>query len=164
MELSESKEIEVEGVKFRLTMLDAVVGRRLFVRLLKVLGPAARALEEGSSLSMVASLAGGALESLPPELLDELCDLFARQTQLVLDGREPFLDQAKDGPDSFKRFFAGRYMLLLSWVWANLEYNYADFLGEHSRMRVALRARLASLKQARESTSPSTSTGSSTES
>lgn len=163
METLPFKDVEIEGQGFRLNLLGAVQGRQLFVRLAKTLGPTLQRLDMAEPASLLSSGAGAFLATLDERLFEDLCVVFGTASWIL-------------GPDGLGAqvikvqgtLFAGKYMLLLEWLYANLAWNFPDFLGENGLVVKRLKAAQAKAR-ARESAAPSgpasqtTSTGTSDE-
>ena len=122
----------VEGTRFQITVLDAVMGRRLYLRLLKAVAPGLAKLAKLAGLkdhedesAMLGALAS-AIESLDVQLFDDLCEAMAAGTRMPRDdGSSVALAPV------FGVFFAGKYNLLMQWLLAALNANkFLDFLPE----------------------------------
>ncbi|MBS2020454.1 MAG: hypothetical protein JST00_46785 [Deltaproteobacteria bacterium] len=137
----------IGGYRYKVTQLDAVKGRRAFMRLMKVVGPA---YSKGATSGIE-----GALEDLVSRLseddVDHFCDVFAKTTQVsggdLTEGREPFLR------DIFMFHFAGRYLEMVQWLVFCCEVNFASFFAQAASL---LAAPAAAAKAESASTSPST--------
>lgn len=148
---TESKRIG--AYTYHVQQLDAVRGSNALLRLLKVIGPAFEADDEGGAL---AKLAG----SLSESELRWFCDLFAGQTTVtggdIPDDHEPQLDGI------FGEHFAGNYFAMLEWLRFAFEVNYASFFVIAAAKYKAAMAK-SKVSAATPSTSPTTSTGTSGE-
>lgn len=109
---------------YAVTQLDAVKGRRVFARLLKVAAPALASLSGGSKVKpddLAKGLAALA-ETLSEDDVDFFCDAFAPSTTVTLaDGKAPRLS------DIFAVHFAGKYLELVKWLAFALEVNFGPF-------------------------------------
>jgi len=108
-------------VAYKITALDAINGRRVFLKLIKLLGPLAQA--KGSL--------GEALKGLEEKDLDDLCDAFAKVTTITYTDTSSgkTVQEAKLGP-TFGEHFSAAYMTMFSWLKASAEVNFGDFLAK----------------------------------
>jgi hypothetical protein len=145
------EEFTLDGETYRVTQLGALEGRRLMVRFVKGLAPMLEqikldfsAVGKGGKAGLVGSLLeaqvektilpaiGGFLEQLDEKLFEELCDKFARLTEVRVDDQH-----GERWPDLNKVFddhFAGRYGHMLRWFLRCLAINGGDFLPDLARM------------------------------
>lgn len=116
----------IDGIQFRITPLGFNEGRRGFVRLSKLLGPALGAAASAGTKDPE-GLAGAlerALGGLTDEDLEWFADVMGKATQFSDDGsRWPWLTK-----DNREALFSGRLMLFFRWLVFALEVNYSDFL------------------------------------
>lgn len=108
MELRRTEKREIQGSTYEVTQLGAITGSKVFVRVLKLLGPVFTT-KDTSKL----------FEALHEEDLTYLCNTFAPLTMVQGQGQ---LDKI------FDVHFTGRYMAMLQWLFFNLELNFGDFL------------------------------------
>lgn len=108
MELRHTEVKDIEGCSYEITQLGAIKGSAVFVRVLKMLGPALATGNVGSLL--------GALDEADVKYL---VDAFAPLTNVPGQGQ---LDKI------FDLHFAGRYKALVQWLLACLQVNYGEFL------------------------------------
>lgn len=105
---------------YTVTQLDAIRGRRAFVRLTKILGPAiAAGGTKGDSAAFEAFF-----DHLSEAEMDYFCDLFADVTAVSggsFDKRAPQLK------DIFLTHFAGDYASMMSWLIFCVEVNFSSF-------------------------------------
>lgn len=165
----QTEERLIGGVTYQVTQLAAPQGRKLLVRLYKVLGPtlgaALRGMPDDASASL-GSLETGAIgdaliklaEVISEEELEYVCSTLAAHTQF---SREPgrWLPLKQD--EQFH--WAGRYHHMFQWIGFALQVNYAAFLAEQPALSgfvSALKSRAATAA----SPSPQSSTGNCTES
>jgi hypothetical protein len=152
-----TKRVTVDGEEYELTQLGAVEGRRLWLRLLRVItGPikelaASPALDERSFTLAVALV----VEHLDDETAEALYAAFSKTARVRQGERWPTLEGA-----IFDIHFAGRYLSMTKWLAECVLFNFADFLGEASLGSVTDLVRGAVSKR----TSPKVSTGLSGES
>lgn len=120
------QDVQIDGHTFEIPVLDALVGRRLVVKLMNALAPAlAQATKQDGKEAQGAALIGTALEGLTPELLGEFCDAFGSQSRVdVGDGKRPLVK------DVFSSLFAGKYSLMFKWLFECCRANFADFLAD----------------------------------
>ena len=120
----ETQKKTIGGTEYTVTTLGGVEGRKVYLRLVKALGPALRADAVGAMLA-------NAIEALPEEVFDSLCATFAERTTVLLpDGRTPSLARV------FDVHFSGQYRAMTEWLYFCVEVNFGDFLGE-LRERIA---------------------------
>jgi len=125
-----SKDIEVDGHKYRVALLTAVEGRGIYLRLIKALGPALDAVAQvdgSKDLMLVFAKATVAIvDHLEPSFFDELCGVFGKSSYVQRVGGE---DQLK--PEVFGIHFAGRYDAMSKWLIECIRANgMLDFLSE----------------------------------
>lgn len=134
---------EIGGVRYALQTVPALAGRKLYFRLLQIVGPAAtRALRSGvvslksflgpnSKANMAAAaLAADAFEELFARLSEADLELFVHTFAdhtfvLCADGSELPLSKTID---TFA--FAGRPGLLVQWLRASMEHSLSGFLAD----------------------------------
>ena len=122
----ESSTRKIGDTAYRVTQLQAVKGRKLLVKLLKALGPAAEAITDAQS-GNVGALLAKLTENLDETLVDELCDVFAASTEYELaSGKWVGLGEA----GIFGLHFAGKYGEMAKWLAFAVEVNYGSFLGD----------------------------------
>ena len=114
----ETKEHVIGEYAYQIQMLGAALGKKVFMRLVRVVAPAV----EAESVAKFAEL-------LTDEQLDFLCDTFAKVTQFspVDDPSKQFALSTKGLFDSH---FAGKYGEMMKWLWACIETNYESFFAE----------------------------------
>ena len=122
-------DVVVEGTRFQITVLDAVTGRRLYLRLLKAVAPGLAKLaglkDQEDESAMLGALAG-AIENLDENLFDDLCNALSANTRMPQDNGSTI----SLGP-VFGVYFAGKYNFLMLWLLAALNANkLLDFLPE----------------------------------
>ena len=122
----EIKSPDGETFTYTVTQFDALVGRREFVKLANLLGPAF-----GAATSIQAGI-GKALSSLDPKELDRLCDVFGAQTRVTgatiadKDGT-PLTPGPLLTGKFFGEHFAGNYCDMFEWLVFCVTANYASF-------------------------------------
>jgi len=115
----ETKEKLIGKNTYKVTQLGAVTGRKVFAKLMGLVGPAmAVAAGEGGVEKALASLFSG----LDDANMDYFCDQFAPNTMVSTGGKLFKLS------DIFDLHFAGNYGELASWLLFSLEVNFGDFL------------------------------------
>lgn len=127
-----TKDLTLKDKTYRMTQLSSGPGRKLWLLLIKKLGPGAISFlrAEGDAESKVAGLIGAALDEflngLQESEFEHVVEVFAGATSLVVDGAVAFpLSSVKD-----TTMFAGDYMSLSKWLLGCLEFNYGSFLEE----------------------------------
>lgn len=129
----------IDGVEYRVTQFGALEGRKVLLRLLKAVGPLFAAFAElkgegeGKLKDAIPHL-DSALNGLKEEDLEYLCDVFARCTEVKLNGKWPNL------PDVFDLHFTGKYISMFAWLKFCVEVNFSDFFQLATRKREALSA------------------------
>lgn len=117
----ESKRIGVHD--YKVTQLDAVTGRRVFTRLVKLIGPSLAKLEGGGEAKLGAALAE-LLGQLDEQSVDYFCDTFGAVTE-VSGGQygkaAPQLDTV------FVTHFAGEYLAMTQWLIFCMKVNFSSF-------------------------------------
>jgi hypothetical protein len=151
----EQKTVTVDGREYLLFQLGAKSGRKVMVRLTKVLGGAAGELAQGEGFDeeTIARFIRSVAQQLNEVDFEYVCDIFAKSTRVVEGERQPMLS------DVFDEHFAGRYYGMVKWLGECLAFNFSDFLGGSGPG--SLLAGLAGKGPA--SPSPKSSTGSSGE-
>lgn len=133
-------DFEVAGIRYQTTLLDAVTGRKLYLRILKAAAPGLAKLADGEDKSGVAELFAVALAevigSIPEDLFDDLCNTFAASTIIP---RQNGITKLSD-KEVFGAHFAGKYKDLTDWFIACMKANkFLDFLSAISdRVKDAL--------------------------
>lgn len=120
----ETQRREIGGVTYEVRQLDAVRGRRVFVRFAKVVAPALGALKAAAKMSPDEALAyalGQLVGNVSEEDLDFFCDVFAPATCLVEGNNRPELAKR------FELHFAGKYLEMLEWLAFCFEVNFGSF-------------------------------------
>lgn len=107
--MRETRSKEIAGRTYEVTQLGAVAGQKVFVRVLKVLGPAIGAKD-------MAALLGGIQESD----VQALVDAFIPMTHIAGVGQL--------NARTFDDHFAGAYRELFDWLAFCVEVNFGDFL------------------------------------
>jgi hypothetical protein len=117
----------VDGIRFQITMLDAVSARGLFFRLAQSVAPGLAKLAQVASAddeSAVLSAIADTIVGLDVKLFDELCTVMSESTRIPSnDGSTVKLSAVFGG------YFAGKYVLMIKWLVACLNANkFLDFL------------------------------------
>jgi hypothetical protein len=119
----QTKELELtspsgETFTYKVTQFGAIVGRREFVKLANLLGPAFRLAGN------VEAGLGNLLSNLDPAELDRICTLYAGQTRVTggsFEDKTPLLK------DVFDTHFAGNYCDMFEWLVFCIVTNYSSF-------------------------------------
>ena len=112
----------IQGESFTIEQLGAREGSKVLARLTKAVAPvAAMASADTTTEELLAKL----LESVKEEDLDYLITVFSKTTRVNLSS-------GKSLPlgDQFDEYFAGKYGLLMQWLYKCLDANFASFLAE----------------------------------
>jgi len=125
------KEWTTDGVTFKTTLLDAVSGRKLALRVVQAMAPALKNMgsDTKDGAALMASMFAEVLGNLSPELYDELCQGFFDTTVMPRAGGE----DALKGETAGAYYFAGKYDMLLRCVWEWCKAN--GFLGFLDRLQ-----------------------------
>jgi hypothetical protein len=163
----ETKETVINSRRYLVTVLPYKTGRKVLVRLLKLLGPAVEVATTGAAgvLEMeakaAASLLGGALASFLQNLeeadLDFLIATFGPKTRVSIGGAEPvWLTE-----ENQMVLYSGNYLELFQWLGFALKVNYLGFTEGPAwqAAKAKVEALLAMAKERSASQSPRTSTG-----
>lgn len=141
----ETKTTRIGVHQYKVTELDAVLGRRVFVRLLKIAGPALAKLEGGLDEGALASALTDLLTRLEPSDFDYFCDTFASVTE-VSGGKYSKTSPQLD--DVFSLHFASNYLDMFAWLAFCLKLNFASFFSGAAQLLGQLAAsRSASPKE-----------------
>lgn len=120
----ETQRRDIGGVTYEVRQLDAVRGRRVFMRFAKVVAPALGALKAAGKMAPDEALAhalGQLVNGVTEDDLDFFCDAFAPTTCMVEGSKRPELAKC------FELHFAGRYLELLQWLAFCFEVNFGTF-------------------------------------
>lgn len=154
-----SKPFVIDGHDYKITMLGAVQGRKLWLKLLNVLAAPLAALAQAPQLDEQAGAAAlsAAIKALDEGTLEEMYALFGARCEVRVGERSPLLEEA-----IFDMHFAGRYMAMTKWLWECISFNFtADFLGDTSLGNLHAMFQKAVKKTVATRESPSTLTGTS---
>lgn len=127
-----TEKVSIGTTQFTITQIGAVEGRRLYKKLVTALGPLFREAyasnkAEGAAETRVLGLVLRALEDLPLDLFEELCESFAAVTVFKTPTMTVPIPLNTQG--QFDDLFAGDYGALTNWVMTCLKLNFASFLG-----------------------------------
>ncbi len=114
----------IGGLEYRVSQLGAVKGRAVFLRIVKLVGPAIASVVKGGKIDMKNVDLGDLFKrvELTEEDLTFFCDAFAEKTFVVLpDKKAPRLDHV------FDAHFAGKYGDMMQWLVFCVSVNFADF-------------------------------------
>lgn len=115
----ETKEKDIQGTTYRVTQMDAVKGRKVVARLIKLLSGAA----EGGDSALAKVFA-----AITEDDMDYFCDVFAANTDVGYEGGKwPNLKSI------FGLHFAGKYGEMMEWLLFCVEVNFGNFLGAASQ-------------------------------
>ncbi len=118
----------IGAFRYKVTQLDAHRGRRAFMRLTKLIGPAMVQLQSSGKLDdKIEKAITQLVDRLGEDDVDYFCDLFASMTSVsggdLKANAEPQLDAI------FSVHFAGRYLEMLQWLIFSMKVNFASFFG-----------------------------------
>jgi len=115
---SETKTIG--GYTYKVTALNAVDGRKVFVRMTKAVGPAIAAASDGNE----AAALGVLIDGLNEADLDFFCEKFAEVTE-VWGG--DYGDKGRTLKNVFMSHFSANYFEMCEWLAFAFEVNYSSF-------------------------------------
>ena len=134
-----TEEKQIGDHTFKISQLGSREGRRILVRLIKLLGPALGEIVE--SRGNIEQAIGAGLSDLARNItnddLTDLCQTFGNSTEVIIEGKPVRLSI-----DFQEIFFAGRYGAMMKWLKACLEVNFADFTELLGATELSLRAAL----------------------
>lgn len=151
------KTFSISGHQYRATQLGALEGRKLWLKIVKVLAPAMKSLGEAESAdgeTVIVALAG-IIDALDDDTTEKLYETFGATCTVQVGERSPALTGV-----IFDDHFAGEYVRMSQWLGQMIIFNFASFLGDGATGKLG---ELAS-KAASRFGSPKESTGSSGES
>lgn len=148
---------DIGDYTYAVKQLDALKGRKVFVRLANVLGPAFEGLGKGEDA--VEKALGKLLASLREDDMEYFCKQFAPST-MVLGGEYADDPRSLQSDLFFGTHFAGKYLDMIEWLIHCVQANYSSFFqGIGAKVAARVPAKPAPALQ-----SPPTSTGTSGES
>lgn len=130
MRKSETKLLE--STEYRVTQFGALEGRKVLLRLIKSIGPVLMPAAGAKDLAAALPGIGTALEALKEEDIEYLCDVFARHTEVRVNGKWPQLS------DIFDLHFGGKYLEMFLWLKFCVEVNFSDFFRKAIERKEAL--------------------------
>jgi len=151
------KRVVIGKHEYELTQLGAVEGRRLWVKVLKLLAPAIKELAVAGKLNeaALAMAVGTVIEDLDENIFVDFCKAFTARTRLRTDADQwPEMTEAM-----FDLHFAGRYIDMTKWLGECLLFNFGDYFGEASIETLSGMAREAGLQSPFQKGSTGTSGG-----
>lgn len=122
--MRKSDTITTGGKTFRVTQLGALQGRKVFLRLIKILGPVLSAAQGAENPEQATSALLGTIgDHVSEDDFEFLCDVFAASTEVL--GDTP--GKAVDLKDVFDVVFIGNYKAMLEWLAFAVKLNYESF-------------------------------------
>ncbi len=151
------KSFTIDGEVYTATQLGALEGRKLWLKIVKVLAGPMRQLNEAQNAEgeVVLRAISGVVEGLNDETTEELYEAFGKSCTVRVGERSPNLTGV-----IFDNHFAGEYVRMSQWLGQMILFNFASFLGDGATGKLAELTSRAASKFA----SPTESTGSSGES
>lgn len=113
------------------TQLDAVRGRRVFMRLARIVGPAFAEMGGSQDETGLARAFGVAIKNLSEDDLDYFCDVFADATTVTggkYGAKAPLLK------DVFSLHFAANYGDMTAWLVFCMKVNFGSFFGSAAQL------------------------------
>lgn len=121
----ETQKRDIEGVTYEVRQLDAVRGRRVFVRFAKLVAPLLTAVKNTpkgtTGEAQLAGIVADVFEAISEDDFDFFCESFAGSTCIVEGDRKPELSKC------FSLHFAGKYLEMLQWLAFCFEVNFGTF-------------------------------------
>jgi len=117
----EKRQLTVGDYTYEVTQLDAIKGRRTFVKLANAIGPAFKFANSPGAL------VGNLLTDMKPEDLDYFCDLFGEYSTVT--GGEYGEKSPQLKGKVFMDHFAGNYLALTEWLVFSVQTNFSSFFG-----------------------------------
>jgi hypothetical protein len=154
-----TKTITIDGDDYVITQLGAITGRRIWLKLAKIIAAPMRVLGSAKGISeesMAAALAAAVTE-MDEATIEELYAAYGPRCTVRVGERSPELQG-----EVFDQHFAGRYLTMSKWLLECTLFNFADFLGATSLGSIA--TTIQAMMSARQSKSPKDLTGTSGES
>ncbi len=121
----------VGGHSYTTTPLDAVRGRRVFMRLARIVGPAFAQLNAGQDEASQARAFGEAIKNLSEDDLDYFCDVFAEATT-VSGGN--YGSKAPVLKDVFPLHFTANYGEMTVWLVFCMKVNFGSFFASAGQL------------------------------
>ncbi len=118
----------IEGITFEVNQLGAREGRRVLLKLGKVLGPVMGSLfelQDGIKLDVVLYAVGQIVERISDGDLDDLCETMGKHTEFMPAGSTKTINLSMAQQDLL---FAGKYHVLFQWLAFAIKVNYEDFI------------------------------------
>jgi len=119
--MRKTETVTVGSNTFQITQLGALQGRKVFLRLVKVLGPALSAAQAAASPEAALGALLGQAGAVSEEDFEYLCDVFSEHTELVAAGKSQRLKEI------FDVVFIADYKGMLEWLGASVKVNFASF-------------------------------------
>lgn len=120
---------EIDGVSYEAKQLDAIQGRKVLFRLLKIAAPIFSGPNTKTLESTIFDRISGALQSASEDDLEYVLDALAKTCCTVEEAE--FRDHKRpiNRPLNFGAHFAGRYVPMIKWAVHLIQSNFgADFL------------------------------------
>lgn len=131
---------EIDGYTYEVTQLGNKKGRRLMVRLFKLVGPAAAEFlaalggKDGKDMKSIGDLSTESLanavadfaDRITEDELDHIVETLAAKTRVNQAGGGAMADLSSDVQD---QLWAGSNTTMFKWLAFALEHNYRDFFG-----------------------------------
>jgi len=160
--MRQEKLITIDGHEYKLHQLGALEGRRIWLKLIRVLAAPIRDLASAGKLneSSIATALAAVVENLDEFTAEEMYVALGRSCEVKVMGNEgerwPKLEASV-----FDEHFAGRYLAMSQWLGESVVFNFASFFDASSLGKMSALVRKV---QGDKSPSPASSTGTSGES
>jgi hypothetical protein len=129
--MRETKLHQIDGFNYSIMQLGAKQGRLVLARVMRAVAGAAgkaasTAVEEDSTAAALTGMAT-LVEGLSDTDVEYFCDIFSKVTMVA---KQETPDKQVVLGDCFDDHFAGRYGVMVKWLWAALNTNFASFLSD----------------------------------
>lgn len=108
----------IDGTDYRIQQLGAKVGKTVLMRLFRIAGPAMEAKDDEQVTRLLGALGDAEV--------DFLCETFAKTTAVCMTNAKGQACELELS-NIFDEHFAGKYDLMLKWLWACIKANFETF-------------------------------------
>jgi len=122
--------VKIADSTYRITALSATEGRKIYLKLAKILAPGLAklpSLKDANNVDKLLGVVVGSLDSLDEDTLDLFCEAFGKATELVVSDKQ----QITLEPGAFGEHFCGKYADMTRWLIECIKANkFIDFLAD----------------------------------
>lgn len=122
--------VKIQGNTYKITALPATEGRRIYLKLAKILAPGLAklpSLKDASNVDKLLGVVVGSLDGLDEDTLDQFCEAFGNSTEWVVSDKQ----QITLAPAAFGEHFCGQYAAMTQWLVECIKANkFIDFLSD----------------------------------